>query len=330
MSTLSTLAFIELLALFDRERPAIRGANGQRLTGLPGWELRRTRLLPPIRSEWLVRLGYASHYPAEREDELVPVELEEDEDPERYRYRCPETFRVKYLPAEEAAAFVVSAPKLLHLIADLLDISQVHRRGIDQPLLDGTLWRLGRTRMGPMHVSIWLVRDLATNVDEVFRQFYDTSLPDQGLILTCGPLLPQFVRPPRNYRFAALHAVLIDYLPKPRFDIDLLYRILTAPADVSLRPVLPVYFDEYTGRLDIRGKTGWHVKGERQRLAIKYMYEQALTDRWRLDAGEILAAAYRDNPIGRSKRIQQLFSGNQEWKDYIEHLERGKFGFRID
>ena len=237
---------------------------------------------------------------------------------------------MKYLLADEAAVFVVSAPKLLHLIADLLEIPQAHRRGIDHPLLDGTLWLLGRTRMGPIHVDIWVVRDLATTVEDVFRHFYDTSLPDQGLILTCGPLLPQFVRPPRNYRSAALHAVLIDYLPKPRFDIDLLYRILTAPADASLRPVLPVYFDEYSGRLDIRGKNGWHVKGERQQLAVKYMYEQALHNRWRLDGGEILAAAYRDKPSARSRRIQQLFSGNQQWEDYIEHPERGKFGFKID
>jgi hypothetical protein len=173
-----------------------------------------------------------------RGDERVPVELHEDSDPTRYRYRCPETFRRKYVAATEVAVYAVPVPMLLHVVADLLDVPQTLRRGIESPLLNGNLWKIGKARIGPAHTDIWFVRSLASCIDDVFRHFHAQTLPDQGLILSSGMVPPDFVRPPRNYRFASLHDVIVDYLPEPRMDVDLLHRILTSPGrrHASSRP----------------------------------------------------------------------------------------------
>ncbi len=156
-------------------------------------------------------------------------------------------------------------------------------------------------------------------------------MPDQGLILASGQCLPEFVRPPRNYRFAAVRNVLVDYMPTPTVDMDLLHRTLMTPVDGALRPILPVHFDEYSDTLTIRSKhKPWVIKGERQAAAVRYMYEQAVNDRWLLPAAEILGAAYPDKKTARSQRMQNLFSGNTEWVDYIANPEKGKYGFRLD
>jgi len=125
--------------------------------------------------------------------------------------------------------------------------------------------------------------------------------------------------------------VIVDYVPEPRMDVDLLHRILTSPADGTLRPVLPVHFDEYTNMLTIRSKTRpWHIKGQRQAAAVKYLYQQVCNDRWLVEAREILAAAYPDKETGKSTRMQSLFSANGAWKDYIVNPEKGRYGFRLD
>lgn len=334
MSTkpLSTRSLLELLALFERSNQAISDAEGQRLHGVPGWDVfHSTSLSARELADWTECVGYAGCYAAPCGDERVPVELHEDSDPTRYRYRCPETFRWKSVEATEVAVYAVYVPRLLHVIADLLDVPQTLRRGIESPLLDGNLWNLGKARIGPAHTDIWFVRGLAASVDLLFDHFHAQTLPDQGLILSSGMVPPDFVRPPRNYRFASLHDVIIDHLPEPRMDLDLLHRILTSPGDGTIRPVLPVHFDEYTNTPTIRSKTKpWHIRGTRQAAAVKHLYQQACNGRWTLNAGEILAAAYPDKENGRSTRMQSLFSGNDEWLDYIANPEKGQYGFRLD
>jgi hypothetical protein len=131
--------------------------------------------MPPETSgAWLECVGYAGSIPAPCGDERIP------------------------------AAF-------LGAVADLLDIPHALRRGTEAPAVDGTLWHLGKARIGPVRTDVWLVRGLASSVAEVFRYFHGPALPDQGLILTSGQPLPEFVRPPRNYRFAPLRGVLVDY-----------------------------------------------------------------------------------------------------------------------
>ncbi|RDE49465.1 MAG: hypothetical protein DVS81_16455 [Candidatus Accumulibacter meliphilus] len=329
---LSTRSLLELLDLFERSSQSISDTAGQRLRGVPGWDVfHNTSLSARELADWTECVGYAGCYPAPCGDEREPVELHEDRDPTRYRYRCPETLRRKSVAATEVAVYAVHVPMLLHVIADLLDVPQALRRGIESPLLDGHLWKVGKARIGPALTDVWFVRSLASCIDELFRHFHEQALPDQGLIVSSGMVPPDFVRPPRSYRFASLHDVIVDYVPEPRMDVDLLHRILTSPADGTLRPVLPVHFNEYTNMLTIRSKTRpWHIKGQRQAAAVKYLYQQACNDRWLVNAGEILAAAYPDKETGKSTRMQSLFSANGEWKDYIANPEKGRYGFRLD
>lgn len=332
-NSLSTRSLLDLTDLFDRSIGPVSDADGQRMHGVPGWNVfGHTSLSAQDIAVWTECVGYASSYPAPCGDERLPVDLMEDQDPSRYRYRCPETFRLKHISAVEAAIHAVQPSKFLHAIADLIGIPQALRKGIASPLLDGSLWRLGEARIGAAHTDIWFVRGLAQSVDEVFRYFHAPTLPEQGLILSSNTALPDFVRPPRNYRFASLRDVIVDYVPDPCLDMDLLHRILATPADGTLRPLLPVHFDECTSKLIIRTKSNkpWTIKGERQAAAVRYMYQQALNDRWVLSAAEILGAAYSDKKTARSQRMQNLFSGNTEWDDYIANPEKGKYGFRLE
>ncbi len=330
---LSTQSLLDLTDLFEHSRQPLADIEGQRVCGVPGWDVARmTSLAPNAMEGWVDCVGYAGSFPAPCGDERVSVNLEDDDDPSRYRYRCPETFRLKYVAAAEAGVYAVRPAAFLGTVAELLAIPQALRKGIDAPTINGILWNLGKARIGPAHTDVWFVRGLDQSVEDVFRHFHAPTLPDQGLILTSGRPLPEFIRPPKNYRFAALRDVLVDYVTTPTLDMDLLHRILAAPADGTLRPVLPVHFDAYTNTLTIRSKSNkpWVIKGERQAAAVRYMYEQALNNRWLLSAGEILAAAYPDKPTARSQRMQNLFSGNTELDDYIFNPEKGKYGFRLD
>lgn len=329
---LPTQSLLELIDLFEQSGQPIADGDGLRLRGVPGWSvLGRTSLTPKLLEQWTDCVGYAGSYPASLDDDLVQVDLTEDDQADRYRYRCPKTFRWKSVPAAEVAVYSVRPGAILSTIADLLGIAQALRKGIDAPLLDDALWHLGKARIGHALTDVWLVRGLAHSVEEVFRHFSQTSLPDQGLILSSGGVLPQFVRPPRSYRFASLREAIINYVATPCIDMDLLHRILAAPPDGAIRPVLPVHFDEYTNTLTIRTKTKpWTIKGERQAAAVRYMFKQAINDRWLLPAAEILGAAYADKKTARSQRMQNLFSGNTEWEDYIDNPEKGKYGFRRD
>ena len=329
---LPTQSLLELIDLFEQSGQPILDGDGQRLHGVPGWSaFGRTSLSAKQLEHWADCVGYSGSYPAPLGDDRVHVDLAEDDQPDRYRYRCPETFRWKFVPAAEVAVFSVRPPAILNVVSDLLGIAQALRKGIETPLLDDSLWHLGKTRVGPALTDVWLVRGLARSVEQVFRHFSQTSLPDQGLILSSGGVLPQFVRPPRSYRFASLRAAIVDYVATPCIDMDLLHRILAAPPDGAIRPVLPVHFDEYTNTLTIRTKTKpWTIKGERQAAAVRYMFEQAINDRWILPAAEILDAAYADKKTARSQRMQNLFSGNTDWEDYIDNPEKGTYGFRRD
>jgi hypothetical protein len=328
---LSSQSLLDLTCLFEQSRPSLTGSDGQRLHGVPGWDISRTTSLSVSQlSAWTECTGYAGHYPAPRDDEPVVVELEEDDDPSRYRYRCPQTFRWKYVAAIEAAVYCVQSAKFLNLVADLLVIPQALRNGIGSPMLNGALWHLGKARIGAAHTDVWLVRGLAQSADDVFRHFNSQTLPDQGIILSSGAALPAFIQPPRNYRFASLRDVIAPNLPKPCLDMDLLHRMLTMPAGGTLRPVLAVNFDEYTNTLTIRSKARpWVIKGARQAAAVKYMFAQFQAGRHWLSPKEILAAAYPDKQSGKSQRMQNLFSGNADWEDYIVNPEKGQYGFSI-
>lgn len=331
---LSTRSLLELVDLFERSSHSITDMEGRHLHGVPGWDIFGKTSLSAIKLKaWTHCIGYAEYYPVPCGDELVPADLEEDEDPGRYRYRCPETFRLKHVEASMVAVYAIDPAKLLEQMADLLEIAQVLRRGIDNAAIDGVLWKLGEARIGPALTPVWLVRGLASHVETVFDHFMSTTLPEQGMILTTGQPLPSLIRPPRNYRIASIREVLVDYSPKPCIDMSLLERILISAADGVQPRTLALHYDEVARVLTIRTKRDpWHIKGARQAAAVNYMYQQACKDRWMLDASEILAAAYPERKTEENRaglKMQDLFKGTQ-WRLYVSNPEKGKYGFNLD
>ena len=334
LQPLSTCLLLELLDLFEQSGQPIGDAEGQRLYGVPGSHMfGRTSLSAEDMSAWMERIGYVGSYPAYIGDECVAVDLQEDDDPDRYWYRCPETFRKKYVSAAYAAVYTVSAPKLLNQICDLMQIAKLLRCGIDTPAIEGTLWKLGEARIGPSLTPVWLARGLAGNVDRILNYFMSATLPEQGMVLTSGHALPSMIRVPRNYRVASLRDVIVDYSAKPCIDMTLMERILTAPADGVLPRVQVVQYDEQKKVLTIRTKPEpWTIKGKRQAAAVLYIYQQAQKDRWEVDASEILAAAYPEKKSDESRRglkMQDLFKGNTKWLHYLRNAEKGKYAFNL-
>ncbi|MFW6098578.1 hypothetical protein [uncultured Ralstonia sp.] len=330
--SLSTRSLLDLLDLFERSADAIADGDGQRLHGVPGWDLsRRATLSDRDLAQWTERIGYAGCYPAPRGDESVPVEIEEDDDPGRYRYRCPETFRTKYVSADLVAVHAITDTKLLNYLADLLGIPQAHRRGITAPAIGGVLWNLGKMRIADAQVDVWLARALSSSIDRVFDHFRAASQPEQGLIFTTGQALPDIVPPPRSYRIVPIASVLVDYAVKPHLDTDLIHRLLVAPAGSKEEKSLPVRFDPYSNTLVIATKADkpWAIKGAKQVAVVKYLVEQFENGRARVSAGDILVAAHGSREAARGKRVPSIFSSNSQWLDYIEHDDDG-YGIKLE
>ena len=330
--SLSTRSLLDLFDLFERSSHAVADGDGQRLHGVPGWDLsRRTTLSDGDLAQWTERIGYAGCYPAPRGDERVPVELEEDDAQGRYRYRCPETFRTKYVSADLVAVHAVTETKLLNYLADLLGIPQAHRRGITAPAIGGVLWNLGKMRIADAQVDVWLVRGLSSSIDRVFEHFRAASLPEQGLIFTTGQALPGISPPPRSYRIVPIASVLVGYAVKPHLDTDLIHRLLVAPAGSKEEKSLPVRFDPYTNTLVIATKSDkpWAIKGAKQVAVVKYLVEQFESGRTRVSAGDILVAAHGSREAARGKRVPSIFSSNSQWLDYIEHDDAG-YGIKLE
>lgn len=329
---LSTPSLLELIKLFEQSAQPIADGDGQRLLGVPGWALAgRTPLSDHDLSAWSECVGYAGSYPAPCGDENVMVELEEDTDPNRYRYRCPETFRVKYVSVDTAVVRAVTATKLLHYLADLLDIPQALRRGITTATIDGVLWHLGRMRIGQIHVDVWIARGLATRIDAAFQHFGQATLPDTGIILTAGPGLPAMIRPPRNYRIIPLASVLTPHSAAPVVDTDLIRRLLLAAPGETADRTPAVRFDESTNTLHIttRSIAPWTITGPKQIAVVKYLVEQFHKERHRVSAGDILVAAHGSREAARGKRVPSIFSGNTQWLDYIVHDDEG-YGIQLE
>ena len=330
---LSTKSLLDLIGLFDRSVEGVIDSDGQRLRGVPSWALAGLVALSKRElADWTDQIGYAGSYLAACGDEHVPVDLQEVDDPGRYRYRCPETFRTKFIPAELAAVHAVNEAKLLNFLADLLGIPQAQRFGITAPTVDGVLWRLGKMRIADTHVDAWLVRGLASFTDQVFAQFSIGKLPDHGLIFTTGLSLPSIVVPPRSYRIVPIESVLVATVSKPQIDIDHVHRLLLAPSGSDVDKSLPVRFDQYSNTLVIATKSGkpWAIKGSRQIAVVKYLFEQFQNERRWVPAHEILNAVYGSKKSGRSQRIQNIFSGNLIWEDYITGDGNGHYGFNLD
>lgn len=330
--TLNPRSLLELIDLFERSIHAVAGADGQRLRGVPGWDLARRGVLTDRElSVWTQRIGIAGSYSVACDHERVPVAIEEDDDPGRYRYRCPETFRTKFVAAAQVGIHAVDEAKLLNYLADLLAIPQAHRRGITTSAIDGVLWNLGKMRVGNVLVDVWIVRGLTTCINQVFAHFQTPSLPEQGVIFTTGQALPEIVPPPRSYRIIPITDVLMDKTAKPSIDTDLIHRLLLAPSGSKEVKSHPVRFDPYCNTLIIATKADkpWPIKGTKQIAVVQHLVEQFESGRARVPAGELLIAAYGSRAATKGKRVANIFSGNLVWEDYIEHDDDG-YGIKLD
>ena len=333
LQPLSTRLLLELLDFFEESGQGMTDADGQRLQGLPGWHVvGRTSLTADETSAWMERIGYVGSYPAHIGDERVAVDLEEDDEPGQYWYRSPETFRKKYVSSADAAVFAISAPKLLNQVATLLDIPHAQRKGIDTPFLDGALWHLGKARIGSAHTDIWFVRNLAARAAEVVGHFRSGKLPDQGLILSSGGVLPDVIAAPREYRVMSMREVLVAHSEYPCIDVDIIHRYMSSSSTGKPDSSLPVRFDPYSNTLVISTKSSkpWVIKGKRQVAVVRYLFEQFSNGRRAAPAGEILAAVYGSAKQGRSHRLQNIFSGNSFWEEYITKDENGNYGFLLN
>lgn len=331
--SLSTPKLLELLDLFERSDQSVTDARGHALRGVPGWELFGRGLIEPEElSSWTERTGYAGMYPALRDDERVAVELHDDDDPRQYWYRCPQTFRKKYVAGRDVGVYAVSAHKVLNQVADLLDIAVALRRGIESPTIDGAMWKLGEARIGPALMDVWFVRGLAQHVHDVFRHFQSDALPERGLILTSGVSLPDIIVAPRLYRIVPARSVIVAHSPVPCLDMDLIRRLFVARTGPRPEQSMPVRFDTLSNTLVISTKSNqpWAIKGPRQVAVVRHLFEQARHGRWWVPAHEILTSVYGAQTGGRSQRIQNIFAGNTVWQDYITGDGKGMYGFLLD
>ena len=330
MRALSTQSLLDLIKLFEQSVQTLVDEDGQILTGIPGWKLRQCEALDSERiSEWCDCIGYAGYYPASYGNYHCDVDVFPDDESNRYLYRCPETFRLRKIEPEEIAIYHPREEQFLNAMADLLDIPVTLRSGISKADIQGILWRIGKVRVGHTLTDVWVARGLALSVDAVFQRLQQTDLSDLGIILTAGNSLPAILRVPRHYRVITIKEVIDSTQNKARIDMEKLRLLVTGANFTDESSMSPVHFDEYTNTLTIRtNPTPWMIRGPKQAAAIKYMVEQTNKGRGELSAAEILNAAYGAQSIGRSRRMQNLFSGNEVWRDYITSHRKGFWEFQ--
>ncbi|NRP14974.1 hypothetical protein [Marinobacterium sp. xm-a-152] len=329
MRALSTHSLLDLIKLFEQSVQRVVGEDGQILTGIPGWRLRQYEALDSERiSEWCDCIGYAGYYQAPYGNDHCDVDVFPDDGSDRYLYRCPETFRLRAIEPTEIGIYHPRKELFLNAMADLLDIPVALRSGISQADIQGTLWRIGKVRVGPTLTDIWVARGLALSVDAVFQRLQQTDLSDLGIILTTGNSLPAIITVPRHYRVIPIKEVIDSTQNVARIDMERLSQLVTGANFPDDHQRSPVHFDEYSNKLTIRtNPVPWVITGLKQAAAVKYMAEQANKGRWKLSAAEILGSVYGTQNLGRSRRMQDLFKSNSQWRDYITNHEKGIWGF---
>ncbi|MEW7978536.1 MAG: hypothetical protein AB2813_01650 [Candidatus Sedimenticola endophacoides] len=330
MKALPPQTSLDLIHLFDTSSQPIFGNEGQRLLGIPAWELDKKYpdLSQSPLSDWLTTSGYAGVIEVDFDDEQVHVEIEEDNDPGLVGYRDPNTLQWKTVPLQDTVVRQVAEQSFLHSIADLLDIPQAQRNGISHPEIPGTLWLLGNARLGDgMHNQIWLVRNLESSLPEIVAAL--DAKGSTGLLLCTSKKHSDYINLPSGIALCSLADTVVQHLDDTCLDKDWLYRQILGTPDSSKKADFPIEFDRYSKTLVIRGKAPWVLKGDKQAKAVEYMYQQALKGRWELSPKEILAAAHGKGHTGGAKRLSSLFSSNVEWVDYIANPRRGIYSFNL-
>lgn len=328
--TPSTHLLLDLIALFERSAVLQAVRDGSPLPGVLGSEVAR---MPSIgaseREAWLNQVGDAAAISVATDEGPVVVEIEDSDD--GAFYRCPTTFRQRMLTDDQATLYAVDDPKFLNYLADLLAIPQAHRRGIAKPAIDGKLWCLGKARVGTLHTDVWIVRDLHGSYEEIFRYLSDSSQPDQGVVLTTSTGLPERLERPRRYCLVSLADVVSEVADQTAIDGQMIFRCMTSTTGADMRPSLPVEYDEFNGVLCINGKEPWTIDGPTQRGIVHQLYDAYCKGHEAVKASVLLkAVGCGGDQYGKSKRMQDVFSGNPKWKQYLHTVERGKYAFKLD
>ncbi|BCO30079.1 hypothetical protein TspCOW1_01820 [Thiohalobacter sp. COW1] len=321
----------DLIGLFEASAQPIVGSDGQRLCGIPAWEL--DRRYPDFSKspldDWLTTAGYAGVIEADFDDEPVQVEIEEDDDPAWVRFREPNTLRWQRIPFTDTEVRQIAEQRFLNAVADLLDIPLAQRDGIASPAIPGVLWALGTARLGDgLHRQVWLVRKLDRYLPEVATWL--SSRSSSGLLLSTGQWHSDLIRLPEGIVLCPLCDAVVSHLEETRLDTDWLYRRMLGVSENMDDSNFPIEFDPYRKRLVIRGKAPWVLKGPKHVKAVEYMFKQARKGRWELPAKEILAAVRDNGQVGGSVRMSSLFGANIEWEDYITRVRKGIYAFKLD
>lgn len=330
MNSLRPQATLDLIRLFEASSGVLAGMDGQRLRGIPAWCL--PRLAGQHDAElnaWLNIVGYAGVYESVFDDEPVAVELEEDDDPDFMRYRCPETLRWRRVALDETAVHQVNTHAFLNGAADLLDIPTAQRGGIQKAIIEEVLWKLGDVRLDAgIHVPIYVARSLNRNLDDIVGAMASGNSP--AILLSCTNNLPDLIRWPEGVVVIPLADVMVTHLEESRIDKARLYKLMAGgQARDQQTSDCPVEYDAFRKVLSIKGKPDWHITGDKQAKVVEYMYQQALNGRWELQANEILTATKIKTSSSGSVRMQSLFKGSLEWEDYIANPSRGRYSFNL-
>ncbi|HMW48349.1 MAG TPA: hypothetical protein PKC70_08645, partial [Cellvibrionaceae bacterium] len=314
--TISSL--LELTTLFEHSS-VFTDHQGQHLKGVPRGRLKHSALSAAELADWSAIVGYTNTVAVRCEDRTLLLAIEHDQASNGWFYRSPETYRKCAVALDDLAIIAISAAKLLHYLADLLAIPMALRTGIQSPAIPEVLWHLGKTRVQGMGIDIWCARHLTTQATLVIQHLKRRILPDTGLVLTFGPDLPEIVAPPRQYRWVALRQVLSQRGQGCGIDEDRLYRLLAHADFPDSASAHPVRFDSYSNTLVITTKSiaPWAIKGARQQAVVRYLVEQLFKDRRWIPSHEILSYVYGAQQQSHSRRISDIFRGNQLWKDYI-------------
>ena len=320
----------DLIKLFEISNAEISSGDGQHTLGIPAWNLRRyADLTRQQLADWFTLVGYADYCFAPYYEEDVDVEIEVD-DSGSLGYRCPETYRWHSVTEDEIAIYTPKTELFLHTIADLLEIPQAFRGGIDKAVIENTLWKLGKVRIGRSEVDVWIAKRFCRNDRAVYTHLERPEIPELGILLTTGNGVSDMLRRPKRFQIVSLLEVLWPSSGAVTFDRSLIDCVITHSVPSEQEPMSPIMFNEFTKTLTLNNHpTPWVIGGEKQVAAIRYMVEQAKKGRWELTAAEILNAAHGGQQYGRSRRMQNLFSGNEVWLNYIHSIKKGVYGFKV-
>lgn len=335
MSTLSPQTTVNLIDAFEYSGNKILNSVGQTITGIPCRQLSRFFDVPICQSaqNFLSTVGYAGSYESIFEDELVQVEIEEDEEPSRVRYRCPETFRLQYLPLEETSVVQVNPDQFLNYIAELLEIESFQRKGIKSPIIRDYLWKLGSARFyNGFYIPVYFVRSINRDLNKIIDSL--AAEKTQMILLTSSSLLPERIKWPDGVVVCILKDAVVQHLPETKLDTEWIYKKSISGGEYSaeMQDDFPVQYDAVRQALSIKGKPDWHIRGAAHAAAVKYMVDQARMGNWELQAKDILVAACTNGKIGRSRTMDSLFTGNREWDQYIEKVDgkHGKYRLKLN